>query len=523
MTSPHADRVLVFIVAYEAERHVAEVLDRIPAAVQEDEKVDLLIIDDASSDRTADVAGEWATRHGGHRMTVLRNPANLGYGGNQKLGYRYAVEHEYGLVILLHGDAQYSPEFLPEFIRTWRETGADVILGSRMVTPGGAEAGGMPRYKRIGNRALTRVQNRITGRNLSEYHTGYRAYSMRFLRRVPFELNTNDFHFDTEILLQAFSADAEVVELPIPTHYGDEVCRVNGPRYAMAVVASTLQWKLHRMGMFCSLRYRVSGHLRYEDKSYMRYSSHQLALSEVDRLSPETVLDLGCGPGFVAERIAVGGREVVGVDRFPPVRPGMKAFHECDLETEMPPVSIWDFDAVLLLDVIEHLAEPERFLIGLRHVESEETDLSRPAPALILSTPNVAFAAVRLNLLLGRFTYADRGILDITHKRLFTKRSLLSALEICGYDVERIRGSGVPFAAVVPGKIGAVLNTLCGLLARVWPTMFAFQFVVTASPRPTAARLLARAQRRHVGQTHSARLHVPINLELTTSETTAAN
>lgn len=491
-------RVLVFIVAYEAERHLGQVLDRIPDDVRDDPEVDFLVIDDASHDATASAATQWASERDGSRMTVLRNPRNLGYGGNQKLGYRYALDHGYGMVVLLHGDGQYAPERLPRFLEIWRKHRPDVILGSRMAEPGGARKGGMPWYKRCANRVLSNIQNRLTGRSLSEYHTGFRAFSTRLLREVAFELNTNDFHFDTEILLQAFSVEAKIVEFAIPTHYGDEICRVPGLAYAIAVLRTTLQWKLHQMGMFCALRYRVPGHLRYDDKSYMAYSSHRIAIGEVERLAPATLLDIGCGPGFVAEHCAQAGATVTGIDRHPPVRPGMAHFFPCDLEHDALPASLWDYDAVLLLDVIEHLAEPEAFLIALRQARPDPDRAQRTAPALILSTPNVAFAGVRMNLLLGRFTYADRGILDITHKRLFTKRSLLEALETCGYDVEKVRAAGVPFAAVVGGPVGRVLNEVCGRLAQVWPSMFGFQFVVTCRPRPTVEQLLAAAERRYV-------------------------
>ena len=493
------ERVLIFVVAYEADAHLRGVLDRIPAAVIDDPLVDLLVIDDASGDGGARAAGRWAEERGADRTVVLRNPVNLGYGGNQKLGYRFAVDGGYGLVVLLHGDGQYAPELLGKFIDTWRETSADVILGSRMSAPGDARRGGMPLRKRLGNRLLTRFQNRLTGQSLSEYHTGYRAYSTRFLGRVPFELNTNDFHFDTEILLQAVYGGAKIVEFPIPTHYGEEVCRVNGVGYAANVVAATLAFKLHGMGMLCSPKYRdAGGHLRYEDKTYMAYSSHQIALGEVRRLAPARLLDLGCGPGFVAEHCAAMGAEVTGVDAHPPVRPGMSRFVRFDLESGPLPIDAWDYDAVLLLDVIEHLAEPERFLLDLRNGRAASRPAASP-PTLVLSTPNVAFAAVRLNLLLGRFTYADRGILDITHKRLFTRKTLLRTLEDCGYDVEKVRASGAPFAAVLGNSLpGRLLNTLAGWMARVWPTMFAFQFVITCHPRPGVAQLLASAQRLHV-------------------------
>jgi hypothetical protein len=153
-----------------------------------------------------------------------------------------------------------------------------------------------------------------------------------------------------------------------------------------------------------------------------------------------------------------------------------------------------DFNAVIMLDVIEHLANPEEFLLALRNEDSQAASQS---PVLILSTPNVAFAAVRLNLLLGRFSYAERGILDITHKRLFTRRSLLRLMEDCGYDTTKLHAVGVPFEAVVAGRTGRFLGAIANCFAKLWPSMFAFQFLVECRPRPGVRQVLGSAFRIH--------------------------
>ena len=494
---PPADdpRVLVFIVAYEAERHLPALLGRIPAAVWENPRHHVLVIDDASADAGLSAAEAWAKQRGIDNLTLLRNPVNQGYGGNQKLGYRLAVEAGFDFVVLLHGDGQYAPELLPTFIDAWKSSGADVVLGSRMKTPDAARAGGMPLKKRLGNRLLTAAQNRLTGRTLSEYHTGYRGYSTALLRKVPFELNTNDFHFDTEILLQAMHVDAKFVEFAIPTHYGDEICRVNSLAYGLNVLKSTGQFALHRVGMLCSLKYRNLEPARYQDKTFMLYSSHAIALGEVRRLGPKTLLDIGCGPGFIAERCGGMGVEVTGLDVHPPLPGKMAHFRRMDLERDAIEEDPSAFDAILLLDVIEHLADPEAFLLDLRNRAAMNVGRR---PAVVISTPNVAFAAVRLNLLLGRFPYAERGILDVTHKRLFTRSSLLRTLRDCGYEIEAVRAAAVPFGTVMGGRKASILGKLAAGLAKAWPTMFAFQFVVTCRPKPGVRQLLAASERRRV-------------------------
>ncbi|HEX8340787.1 MAG TPA: bifunctional glycosyltransferase/class I SAM-dependent methyltransferase [Tepidisphaeraceae bacterium] len=487
-------KVLVFIVSYEAEKHIRGVLDRVPAAVLNDPDVHVLVIDDASHDAGASLAANWAAERGVTNLTALRNPVNQGYGGNQKLGYRIALERGFDFVILLHGDGQYAPELLPQFIDAWRADTADVVLGSRMHSVKSARSGGMAWHKVIGNRVLTTLQNKLTGQKLGEYHTGYRGYSAAFLRAVPFEVNTNDFHFDTEILLQAFHVGAKIIEFAIPTHYGDEVCRVQGMRYARDVVIATLLYKAHRSGLLCSLRYQNLAPARYRDKTDALYTSHRLALNELLRARPATVLDLGCGPGFVARECEKSGMRVTGVDAFEPMPGMMSEFRRVDLENESPPVDAFSYDAVLLLDVIEHLARPEDFLLDLRN-RSAATRGVRTPPTVIISTPNIAFAAIRLNLLLGRFTYAERGILDITHKRLFTKSTLLRTLGDCGYRVQKYVGVPAPFEAVMPGATGRLLGAIANAMARAWPAMFAFQSLVVCRPLPGVHQLVSQAQR----------------------------
>ncbi len=491
MSVPAGPRTLVFIVLYEGEAHIESVLSRLPEECWDPGAYHVLVIDDSSSDRSAAVASGWLRERGVGNATVLRNPVNQGYGGNQKLGYRYAIEHGFDLVVLLHGDGQYAPELVPTFRAAREETGADVVLGSRMHSLRAAARGGMPLYKILGNRLLTRFQNRVTGRRLTEYHTGYRAYATSFLRRVPFEIDTNDFPFDTEILLQAFHVGARIVEFPIPTHYGKEVSHVQGLRYARQVVAATLRYRMHQMGMLCSLRYRDLSSDRYGDKTGVRYSSHQRALAKLASWEAREVLDLGCGPGHVARQCERLGMRVTGVDREPPPPGAMSRVIRHDLEAGPPPVDLGAFDAVLVLDVLEHLSDPERFLLDLRGRGGCDGE-SRPR--LILTTPNVAFLAVRLNLLLGRFNYAERGILDITHRRLFTRRALLEMLEECGYEVERLEGVGVPFQAVLGGPLGRPLGWIADRLAAVWPSLFAFQLLAVCRPRPSLEALLAASE-----------------------------
>jgi len=496
---------LIFIVAYNAEKHICSVLDRIPKSLHNSETIDILIIDDASKDKTSERAAEWAVKEKSSNLKVLRNPYNQRYGGNQKLGYTYAIQNNYDFVILLHGDGQYAPELLELFIKTYEDNLSDVVLGSRMIDWRSARKGGMPFYKLAGNTILTRFQNIITRQKISEYHTGYRGYSTQFLKAVPFHLNTDEFHFDTEILLQAFHISARIDEFAIPTHYGDEVCHVNGMKYAGDIIKSTLQFKMHAMGMFCSLKYRNLDHSHYQDKLTGDYTTHSMALKWIDELKPNSVMDLGCGPGHVSRKIREKMIRVVGVDQYPPSPGSVDDFRQTNLEKDPIPWNGEKFDVLLFLDVIEHLSEPEEFLLNLRHYSPDSKF------KLLISTPNVAFLAVRFNLLLGRFNYASRGILDITHKRLFTKTSFQTLAEETGYVIQRWAPVAPPFEAVIPGLLGKSLAAISSFLSLILPGLFAFQFLSIWVPKPGVSQILLDAEIYYTPEPNSSNTKKPIN------------
>ena len=213
-------------------------------------------------------------------LTIVRHEANLGYGGNQKAGYRYAIDHGWDIVVLLHGDGQYAPEKMPDLLAPFADDRVDAVFGSRMLDPGGARRGGMPLYKYVGNRILTRTQNVIAGVRLSEWHSGYRAYRVSALADLPFVGNSDGFDFDTEIILQLLGSHRRIVEVPIPTYYGDEISRVNGIAYARDIVLDTVRHRLGEVGF-------GRGDLGRKDEPYAYKpspdSSHGIVLELVPR------------------------------------------------------------------------------------------------------------------------------------------------------------------------------------------------------------------------------------------------
>jgi glycosyltransferase involved in cell wall biosynthesis len=484
-------RLLVLIVAYNAERTIEDVLTRIPHELSHRYDVEVLVIDDASADDTFE-HGERIRRADTlpFPLHVLFNPVNQGYGGNQKIGFHFAIEKGFDFVALVHGDGQYAPECLPALVEPLAAGEADAVFGSRMLTPGGARRGGMPLYKLVGNKILTAVQNRLLGSHLSEFHSGYRVYSTNALRKIPFDLNTNDFHFDTEIIIQLILARLRIAELPIPTYYGDEICHVDGIRYGMNVTRATLKARIQALDLLYDRKFDCrpdTGNERYVPK-LEHESPHTLALARIPAGS--RVLDLGCAGGYFGAKLRERGCHVVGVDLFP-LAPGIELdeFHLHDLNDPNLPVDPGSFDYIVMLDVIEHLASPETFLDGLRDAVART-----PATTLIVSTGNVAFAPTRLMLLAGQFNYGRRGILDMTHTRLFTFSTMRRLLEGAGMQIEEARGVPAPFAMAVGERpLGRALLRLNRALIRARKQLFAYQMFIVATPRPLLPYLLAEA------------------------------
>jgi len=484
------DRLLVFIVAYQAEASLKDVIDRIPHTILDTLEVEILVVDDASTDRTFEIGREYANAHPELPLVVLRNEYNQGYGGNQKIGYAYASEHGFDIVALLHGDGQYAPEELCKLIQPLLEDKADAVFGSRMMNPGGALSGGMPRYKYVGNRILTTLQNWLMGRDLSEYHSGYRAYRISTLDEIHYQLNTSDFHFDTQIILQLMNSDTRIIEVPIPTYYGDEISRVNGLRYAWNVMTNTFANFMHRLGLFQQRRFDPAIDKQSPYRSKLGFTSpHSLAVDAVEAGS--RVIDLGAGPGDVARVLAGRGCLVTVVDAIRP---------DGDIEdievlvqdlNEPLEFDVAEYDTIMMLDVIEHLADPEDFLDRLRCQFDHEPKI------LIMSTPNIAFGVQRLSLLFGQFNYGRTGILDRTHTRLFTFRTLRHLLRDAGFTIRVMRGVPAPFPLVAGDTVGGALLWFNRVLIRLSKTLFSFQIFVVAESTPSVEYLVRDAKRSH--------------------------
>ncbi len=479
-----APRIGILVVAYNAVSTLADVLDRIPESFRPSIEV-VLVSDDHSTDETYETALEYRDSSDALPLVVVRQRRNLGYGGNQKFGYRWLAEHGIDVAVLLHGDGQYAPEVLPEIVEPLVAGRADVVLGSRMLTAGGARAGGMPLYKYVGNKVLTRFQNRVSGLVLSEWHSGYRAFSLAALGRIPFEENSDGFDFDTEVLLQLYDSGARIVEVPIPTYYGDEICHVNGLAYARDVSVDVVRYRLARLGFGASHLARWASAYEWKDAPD---ASHRVVLRLVDELGSRRgrSLDLGCAGGQLAAQLRARGHTVVGVEASPP--PGtadnLDRLVVADLDQGLPAEAAEEgpFDLVLALDVLEHLRDPARLLRALH-------DACAPDAMLVSSVPNIGHWYPRLRIGLGRFDYDRRGILDATHLRFFTWRSFAATAARSGWRVDERRVTGLPLEVLGwgAGPIGETLRRIDRLGRAVWPSLFAYQYVAVLRQDPAWA------------------------------------
>jgi GT2 family glycosyltransferase len=235
---PRPHRVIV-LPAYRAAKTLAEVVGDIPKGHADR----ILLVDDASADATVSVA---TALH----LDVIRHTRNLGYGGNQKTCYRRALQMGADVVVMLHPDGQYDPTIIPNLCRVIEAGDADIVLGSRWLGIDPAKAG-MPWWKRLGNRFLTATENRVLGLKLSEYHTGYRAYSRRFLETIPFLENSDDFVFDTQVLIQAATFGFKIGEVPAIGRYHEDASSVSfktSTVYGLKTLAALLTYVAHRAG-----------------------------------------------------------------------------------------------------------------------------------------------------------------------------------------------------------------------------------------------------------------------------------
>ena len=445
--SAQGKRLGVFVISYNAELLIQDTLRRIPDDVWRAVEV-VYVVDDCSMDETTRKAMEYPDPYG--KLQVFRNRVNRRYGGNQKFGYQYAVDRGLDAVIMLHGDGQYAPEMLPDLFRPLVSEDADVVIGSRMINRRDALKGGMPKYKFVANIFLTWVENLLSGLSMSEFHSGYRGYSTRFLKRIPLWENSNEWHFDTHILFQARQAEAKIVELPIPTRYADEVCHVNGVSYGLNCIWSALLYRLHRWGLIRLNRYDIAPRALVEARKLDDpYSSHSLILRRLRhmKLAGDKVLDLGFGCAAIASALHQDGVVLDGIDRDPrAVAESGSLFRSVfpnDLN-RLDDIPLQEkYDIILAADILQFLVDPPDVLSRLKkHLVK--------GGLLAVALPNVVNLQTRLRILFGRFPLHHRGILEEQALHFYTLDSMRQLLQKAGWKVEAADVTSIPLTLVFP-------------------------------------------------------------------------
>jgi len=466
-----AKRIGIYVVAENAVGSLARVLERIPAGVRA-RVTEILVFDAGSLDDTYLVGLGFKAASGYGNLTVLRGEGS-GFGANHKGAIAYCAAHGYDIMALLHADGKYAPESLDAVLAPLERDEVDAVFGNRFQPTGATSR--MPWHKAVAVRMLGALQNRLLGLHLHDWHCGYRAYAVRAVSELPYELNSDALHFDTEVAIELALKGLRIGEVPVPPYSGDETNGLRGVRYTANVLRVLWQFWLHRLGFREYPKFAVTEKYVYKTTPE---ASHQRLLGLLDR-DRRSVLDIGCGAGYLAEALAVRGNTVVGVDerRVPGVELRVAQFLEVHLDREPISWSGTPFDFIVLGDVLEHLRDPTGLLAQCQHLLADDG-------ALLVSVPNVAHWSVRLALLFGRFPYAARGILDRTHLRFYTLASIRAELATAGFTVDRVETTLPPLERLFQGRTLGMLARLANRLqaagARVWKELFAYQFVLRA-------------------------------------------
>jgi len=360
-----------------------------------------------------------------------------------------------------------------------------------MINKNGALKGGMPFYKFIGNKILTFYQNKLFNTNFTEFHSGYRIYKVQSLKKIPYEFNNNDHSFDNEIIIQLLMANLNIKELPIPTYYGEEISYVNGLRYALQVFIANIKAKVQKYGIFYDRKFnfKLENYDNYELKDKFD-SPHKRTIDGIKEGSH--VLDIGCNSSKLA-KILIDSKncKVTSIDKSKKLENSsfIEKYISFDLDNGLPDLNYNKLDYILLLDVIEHLKNPEEFMAKLKHKTKKNPNLT-----IIASTGNVGFLIIRLMLLFGSFNYGNKGILDKTHTRLFTFSSFKQLMLQSGFNIRKISGVPAPIALVTGDNIlGKFLLNINKFFILISKTVFSYQIYFEIKPQISTDLLLDKA------------------------------
>lgn len=448
------------------------VIERIPEAL-DDWLEEVVVMLGRPSDRALFSVSDLLP---GRRLKIRfhRPPRASGYGAVRKAAFEYALLKKFDQVIIMRGDGTHPPEQLPRLVDLSLEDPSRFVLATR-IGHGSASAGRSLPY-RLAHRLATFVQNRVVGMRLDDFDTSFRLYPVEALERIPFQLDADTHRFEFETILQLRALGIPIREEPLVDAGGGDASGINDLAHEILACATAIGYRLHQVHATRDGRYMVDLDVHYTLK-HSETGSHVQIVSAIAPNS--TVLDLGCSSGLLARPLREKNVRVTGVDAGPGERltKELAEYHQRDLELplELPVERVFEY--VVCADVIEHLRNRSQLLRGARRY-------LKPNGVLIISTPNIALWFYRLSLLVGRFEYGPRGVLDETHVHLYTGATFRREVENAGFHVLRRRVTALPFEIVFEstGRSRLIRSLAIGYhwLARLWPSMFAYQYILEA-------------------------------------------
>jgi 2-polyprenyl-3-methyl-5-hydroxy-6-metoxy-1,4-benzoquinol methylase len=447
---------------------VRDTLARVPEALDPWIGDVVVMLDEPGGFEVAAAAAPLAGRR--LELTLHFPPRASSFGAVRKEAFEYAQRKQLDHVIVMRGDGTHPPEKLPELIHAALGRPRELLLATRR----GERIA--PLLAGVAHRLSTVAQNRILGLELSDYHTSFRVYPCEALGRIPYQLDSEDSLFDAEIIIQFRALGVPIHEEPLLGGGGGDGSGNDSLLHGIGACVVAIGSRLHQIHITRDGRYLVDHDIHYTLKLSDTGSHMQI----VSAISPGSeVLDLGCSQGLLARPLLEKDVRVVGVDAGPGhhLARELAEYHQCELEEplEIPHERVFDY--VICADVIEHLHNRAQLLRSARRYLKEDG-------RLIISTPNIALWFYRLSLLVGRFEYGPRGVLDETHVHLFTGSTFRREVEKAGFRVLRQRVTALPFEVVFQStgrsRLVRRLASTYHMLARIWPSMFAYQYILEA-------------------------------------------
>ncbi len=405
-----------------------------------------------------------------------RNPRQYGYGSAREAAFEYALGRGFEHVVVMRGDGSHPPALVDELVQAVLADPEAVVIASRPGIPRDGRGGLGGWVDRLEATAGSRLHERALGIGLRDYQSSYRVYPVEALRHLPFQLNDDGEGFDTELLIQLRALGAPTREVEAGRSWREWRRPGGGLRRLARSLLATLGYRLHQLHFTRRGQYLIDHGVHYTLKLSPTGSHMQI----VDAIRDESrVLDLGCSQGLLARPLLEKKVELTGVDAAEAhgVAREVAAYYQRDLDLplELPVGRVFDY--VVVADVIEHVRNREQMLRGARRYLKKDG-------RLIISTGNLALWFYRLSLLVGRFEYGPRGILDRTHVHLYTRATFRREVERAGFHILEERVTSLPFEVVFEstGRSRQVqrLARAYHWLAKLWPEMFAYQIILEA-------------------------------------------